>query len=77
MADYDTPMQDADRLTQIEEKLAYLEKYVGDLDEVIRDLAKRLDIHGEGVSAVRKMLEDHLSEADGPTDPRDEKPPHW
>ena len=67
-------MQDADRLTAIEEKLAYLEKYVGDLDEVIRDLAKRLDVHGQGVSAVRKMLEDHLSEQ---PDPGDEKPPHW
>lgn len=70
-------MQDADRLTQIEEKLAYLEKYVGDLDEVVQDLAKRLTAHGEGVRVVRKMLEDHLSEADGPGDLADEKPPHW
>lgn len=67
-------MQDDTRLTNIEEKLAYLEKYVGDLDEVLRDLSKRLDLHGEGVSAVRKMLEDHLSEAG---DVGDEKPPHW
>ncbi|MEO0474554.1 MAG: SlyX family protein [Planctomycetota bacterium] len=67
-------MQDADRLTNIEEKLAYLEKHVGDLDEVLRDLSKRLDLHGEGVSAVRKMLEDHLSDAG---DVGDEKPPHW
>ena len=67
-------MSDADRLTVIEEKLAYLEKYVGDLDEVLRDLSKRLDVHGEGVTAVRKVLEDHLSDAG---DPGDEKPPHW
>ena len=62
------------RLTVIEEKLAHLEKYVGDLDEVLRDLSKRLDVHGQGVTAVRKMLEDHLSDAG---DPGDEKPPHW
>ena len=67
-------MQDAERLTRIEEKLAHLEKYVGDLDEVVRDLSKRLDTHGDGVSAVRKMLQDHLSDA---ADPGDERPPHW
>lgn len=67
-------MADDDRLTRIEEKLAFLEKYVGDLDEAVRDLAARLDVHGEGVTAVRKMLEDHLSDQ---ADPGDEKPPHW
>jgi len=67
-------MQDPDRLTRIEEKLAYLEQFVGDLDEVVRDLAKRIDVHGQGVSAVRKLLEDHLTE---PGDPGNEKPPHW
>ena len=73
-------MDDSDRLTLIEEKLAYLEKYVGDLDEVVRDLAKRLDVHGQGVTAVRKLLEDHLSDPGSPGDTgnlADEKPPHW
>ena len=70
-------MQDDARLTVIEEKLAHLEKYVGDLDEVVRDLAVRIDAQKDGVTAVRKMLEDHLSEPDGPTSPADEKPPHW
>ena len=70
-------MQDDARLTMIEEKLAHLEKYVGDLDEVVRDLAARIDMQKDGVSAVRKMLEDHLNAPDGPPDPADEKPPHW
>ena len=70
-------MQDDARLTVIEEKLAHLEKYVGDLDEVVRDLAARIDAQKDGVSAVRKMLEDHLSDPGGPPDPADEKPPHW
>lgn len=78
MARYDTKMpNDENRLTVIEEKLAYLEKYVGDLDEVVQDLAARLAAQKDGVSAVRKMLEDHLSEPEGPTDLADEKPPHW
>ncbi|MFK7790345.1 MAG: SlyX family protein [Phycisphaeraceae bacterium] len=67
-------MQDDDRMTVIEEKLAHLERYVGDLDEVLRELSKRLDVHGQGVSMVRKLLEDHLSDGG---DPGDEKPPHW
>lgn len=67
-------MEQADRITRIEEKLAFLEKYITDLDEVVQDLSKRIDVHGEGVSAVRKLIEDHLSD---PGDPGDEKPPHW
>ncbi len=67
-------MQDEDRLIRIEEKLAFLEKHIADLDDVVRDLSARLDVHGQGVTAVRKMLEDHLSEQ---SDPGDEKPPHW
>lgn len=70
-------MQDPERLTRIEEKLAYLERYLGDLDEVVRELATKLDQQHAGVSAVRKLIEDHLSD---PTDERsleDDKPPHW
>lgn len=70
-------MQDADRLTTIEEKLAYLEQHLADLDQVVQQLAKRMDRQGEGVNAVRKLLEQHLSETDEPTDPADDKPPHW
>lgn len=70
-------MDEQHRLTRIEEKLAHLERYVGDLDEVLRDLSNRLDSHGQGVKAVRKLLEDHLSDPGGQTDLSDEKPPHW
>lgn len=76
-------MQDDARLTVIEEKLAHMEKYVGDLDEVVQDLAARIAAQKDGVTAVRKMLEDHLSAPgtgdDGTSDQdlADEKPPHW
>ena len=70
-------MQDDNRLTIIEEKLAHLEKYIGDLDEVVRDIAARVDQQKIGVTAVRKMLEDHLNEPEGPPNLADEKPPHW
>ena len=78
-------MQDDTRLTVIEEKLAHLEKYVSDLDEVVRELATGLAKQKDGVTAVRKMLEDHLSApGSGPggdttsdQDLANEKPPHW
>ena len=78
---YDTGMQeDNARLTAIEEKLAYLEKYVGDLDEVVRELATGLAKQKDGVTAVRKMLEEHLNDPGDNTKDRDlidDKPPHW
>ena len=67
-------MANPERVIELEEKVAYLEKHLGDLDEVVRDLAARMRKHNDGVAAVRKMLEDHLSEQ---SDPGDEKPPHW
>lgn len=71
-------MQDEARLTVIEEKLAHLERYVGDLDEVLRDFSKRMEAHSKGVTMVRKMLEDHLSDPGTPGgEPGDDKPPHW
>lgn len=70
-------MQDPERLTFIEEKLAYLEKYVGDLDEVVRELSTKLDQQDAGVKAVRKMLEDHLNDPGEERDLADDRPPHW
>ena len=67
-------MNDDARLIQLEEKVAYLEQHLSDLDEVVRDLAGRLHKQGQGVDAVRKMIEDHLTDQ---PDPGDEKPPHW
>lgn len=73
-------MQDDARLTVIEEKLAHLEKYVSDLDEVVRELATGLATQKDGVTAVRKMLEDHLNDPGNASSDRDlidDKPPHW
>lgn len=86
---YDVAMLDDARLTVIEEKLAHLEKYIGDLDEVVRELASGLAKQKDGVTAVRKMLEDHLNapgsapgsapgnDVTSDQDLADEKPPHW
>lgn len=73
---------DAHRLIALEEKLAYLEKHLGDLDGVVRDLAERIDQQSKGVQQVRSILEQHLAGGEdgntgpGPDAERD-RPPHW
>lgn len=72
---------DPQRLIAVEEKLAHLEKYLGELDEVVRDLATRLDVQAKGVKQVRTILEQHLAggeDGDGSaSDPEADRPPHW
>ena len=70
-------MDDNKRLIRIEEKLAHLEKYLVDLDEVVRELGQRLDKQRDGVTAIQKMLVDHISDGEDTPGPADEKPPHW
>jgi len=72
--------EDPKRLIAVEEKLAHLEKYLGELDEVVRDLATRLDVQAKGVKQVRTILEQHLAggEDEGSSgDPEADRPPHW
>lgn len=76
----ETPNPDR-RLTALEEKLAYLEKHVGELDEVVRDLATRLEQQIRGIRQMRSTLEQHLAggdaKADTAPDPEGDRPPHW
>lgn len=69
------------RLIALEEKLAYLEMHVGDLDEVVRDLAGRLDLQAKGVKQMRTMIEQHLAGGEGDKDDAPDaerdRPPHW
>jgi uncharacterized coiled-coil protein SlyX len=71
---------DPQRLIAIEEKLAFLEKHVGELDGVVRGLADRIDQQTKGIQQVRSALEQHLAggEGDGPDPDADrDRPPHW
>ena len=67
-----------DRLTRVEEKLAHLERHVGELDGVVREGFDRI----EELSAELRRLNDRLAqqsepgEGDGPDAERD-RPPHW
>ena len=73
-------MDPTPRLIAIEEKLAHLEKYVGDLDEVIREMAGRLESQAKGAAQMRSILDQHLAGGDDKsdaTDPAQDRPPHW
>lgn len=45
-----------DRIVSIEEKIAFLEKTVADLDEVVREISGRLGHVGETVEDMKKAV---------------------
>ena len=62
-----------DPIVDIEIRLAYQDKLVADLDEVVQSLAKRLELLERRVSAMALSLRD-MPEDVGPAD---ETPPHY
>ncbi len=65
-----------DRIIAIEEKLAHFEKYMGDLNESVLDLAQQIERMARDMARLDTRLT-QLGEADDPGDPLDEKPPHY
>lgn len=66
------------RLVNLEEKIAHLERYLGDLDEVVRDLHDRMDAYQREIAKMQATLEHHVGgddESGGSLE--DERPPHW
>lgn len=77
---------DADtRLVNIEEKIAHLEHYLGELDGVVREMNDRMDGYQQELARMRQLVESQTtngeggSDDDGSTDQQleDERPPHW
>lgn len=70
------------RSVQLEEKVAHLERYVADLDGVVREMNERMDHFAREAKALRAIV-DAARDGDGgpgPTpgeDPLNERPPHW
>jgi uncharacterized coiled-coil protein SlyX len=64
--------EDASRLTELEIKVAYLERFISELDGVVRDQATLLD----RVTAQLELLRGQLS-ATTSSGPADDKPPHY
>ena len=75
----------SDRLTNVEEKIAYLEQYVGELDTVVRELHDSLAAVRREMGQLRVQLEQDV-QIDAPNAPDNldatddleaQKPPHY
>jgi len=70
------------RSVQLEEKVAHLERYVTDLDSVVRAMNERMDRFAREAAALRALVDaaregDRKSGSEPGDDPQDERPPHW
>ena len=77
---YNAPM--SDRLTTVEEKIAYLEQFVGELDSVVRELHDSLAEVRREMGQLRGQLEqaaqsDAQEDPDATDDLEAHKPPHY
>ena len=64
----------ADALQRLEEKIAYLERHVGEQDKAMLEMATQLDVLKREMGLMRDRLADAKS-AEPPA--QDEKPPHY
>lgn len=68
-------MNDDDRIMNLEIKLAFVEKLVGDLDDVIREMAGQLEhVRGE-LETLRERVNDEGDQTANPS--AIELPPHY
>ncbi|MBB6428872.1 SlyX family protein [Algisphaera agarilytica] len=71
------------RLVNIEEKIAHLERHLGELDGVVREMYDRMDGFKAQLEKIRSDLETHQpgsGDAPAPDSDQqleDDKPPHW
>ncbi len=66
------------RTVQLEEKVAHLERYVADLDGVVREMFERMDGFAREIKSLRAVVEaDPKAQGASDGDLLDERPPHW
>ena len=65
----------ASRIEDIEVRMAFLEKSINDLDQVIQELAVQLDQTRNTVRQLREQVQSDTLTIRG--DPLDEVPPHY
>ena len=62
-----------DRIVELEVRVAYQDKLIGDLDEVIRTFAQRVEVLERELAELKHSLKEGASEIG----PADDKPPHY
>lgn len=65
------------RITELEIQLAHQSKQLEELDEVVQDQAKRLDLLEAQMRAVATRMRDSAEETAGSVVLGDQKPPHY
>lgn len=67
------PNELAERVTELEVKLAYQDRIIADLDGVVREFAERVERLERTVKSLRETAENSAD----PVGAADEKPPHY
>lgn len=76
-------MPDDARIITLEERIAYLERYVEQLDGVIRDNAQAIEQLGHRIASTHEHVSKRLTDIEtkqtdpGDADASDDMPPHW
>jgi len=65
-----------DRVTVVEEKLAHLEKYVSELDGVVREMHDQIAALKREVGRMQDRIE-QAQEGEDPDDLEANRPPHY
>jgi len=60
----------------VEEKIAFIERHVEDLDSALMELYDRLAAMERDLARLREEKQRGFEASDQPS-PEDEKPPHW
>lgn len=68
---------DEDRLIDIETRLAYQEKTIRDLNEVVCEQQRTIQRLATGYQKLVKLFQEHARMFSGIERPADEKPPHY
>ncbi|MEM0926852.1 MAG: SlyX family protein [Planctomycetota bacterium] len=68
---------DKERITKLEISLAHLQRQYEILNEVIVEQSKELDRMRKQVQKWERAVESLKHRLDGPSEPLDDKPPHY
>ncbi|SFJ31904.1 SlyX family protein [Celeribacter neptunius] len=70
-------MSDENRITALEEQIAYLTKTVEELSDIVADQERMLELAERRLGMLMEAEALRQSESDGSLPLADQRPPHW